>query len=318
MNDTALIDVAIINWNSGESLFDCVSAILENNCAGSKVRSILVVDNASCDGTAAIDNIQDARLKIFRNDRNLGFARGCNQAFEAASAPYILFLNPDVTLEAGSLDAGVKTLARDPSIGIVGIKLKADDGSVSRSCSRFPTALTFLGHSFGLDKIAPWLVRPHFMIEWDHLDVRQVDQVIGAFTLMRRQDFLRLGRFDERFFVYMEDVDLALRAHRQGLKSLYVSTCSAAHSGCGSTRAIPELRILYLLRSRLLYARKYFSPPAILISTIALLGIEPFMRSLRALAYADVGQARKLLRIWRWLLANHPYEAEAQRGEVSL
>src|SRR5204863_87072 len=116
------------------------------------------------------------------------------------SADYILFLNPDTRLLQGALAKSVTFMEQPQSqrFGIVGIQLLDADGRIARSCARFPTSGRFFSKMLGLDAILPAVFPPHFMVEWDHGHDREVDQVMGAFFLVRRSVYEALSGFDER------------------------------------------------------------------------------------------------------------------------
>ena len=276
-----------------------------------------MVDNASQDGSASIDAPPDLHVVVIRNDRNLGFAAACNQGARACREPYILFLNPDTELDASSLSGPLQRLASDEAgrIGIIGIALIDARGERQRNVARFPTPMGMFGQAVGLDRLAPRLVRPQFLVDWDHLDTREVDQVPGAFMLMRHRDFERLGGFDERFFLYMEDVDLVSRAHKAGLASLYVADCALRHIGGGSTQAVKDKRLFYLLRSRVLYARKHFGLWGYGLAVAASMLLEPASRLCVAAAHLDWANARAILCATNWLWRAFPFHRAIDRGE---
>src|SRR5205823_7218964 len=135
------------------------------------------------------------------------------------------------------------------SIGIAGIQLLDADGRIARTCARFPTPGRFFSKMLGLDTILPAAFAPHFMVEWDHNHNREVDQVMGAFFLVRRSVFEALGGFDERFFVYFEEVDFSLRARKLGWRTFYLSVAQAYHWGSGPvTKPAQATRLFYSLR----------------------------------------------------------------------
>jgi GT2 family glycosyltransferase len=152
--------------------------------------------------------------------------------------------------------------------------------------------MSFAAQALGLNKLPtlrPW---GHRMEDWDHLSTRQVDHVIGAFYLIRRSAFELLKGFDERFFVYFEDLDLSLRAHLAGLQSIYLASAQAFHAGGGTSRQIKALRLFYSLRSRLQYAFKHFSPLQCWLLVGLTLFPEPVSRSFFFLlrgGFAEVG-----------------------------
>ena len=144
------------------------------------------------------------------------------------------------------------------------------------------------------------------MAEWDHAVSRDVDHVIGAFFLVRRRLFESLGGFDERFFMYLEDLDFSLRARQAGWRSTYLVDARAEHTGGGTSAQVKTARLFYALRSRRLYVRKHFAPlPAASLMAGTLL-LEPFPRMARALARASISEARETMgafaMLWRDLL----------------
>jgi GT2 family glycosyltransferase len=133
---------------------------------------------------------------------------------------------------------------------------------------------------------------------------------------MRHSDFERLGGFDEQFFVYMEDVDLAWRARTAGLASVYVHDSMAKHIGGGTTRLVKDKRLFYMLRSRVLYARKHFGRAGYAVVVLAAMLLEPATRLAVAAARADATEARVVLRVLGWLWRAYPFRRAADRGEV--
>ena len=271
-----MITIIIVNWNSGQYLRQCIESI--SLISGQFINKIIVVDNASKD-----ESIRDIEkfnnVKLINAGFNLGFGRACNLgAREASNSKYLLFLNPDATL---SVDVLAKTMdyMEGPNaahIGICGVQLIDAVGHISRSCSRFPSAGIFTAHSLGINKILPGLGQP--MMEWDHLTTREVDQVIGAFFLVRKNVFDQLNGFDERFFVYFEEVDFSYRACQKGWLTTYLAEAQAFHVGGGVSSQVKAHRLFYLLRSRLLYALKFFTPFSILITFFFTVFIEPVSR----------------------------------------
>ncbi len=130
----------------------------------------------------------------------------------------------------------------------------------------------------GLGHIFPRLFPGHFMIDWDHRSSVEVDQVMGAFFFVRRRLFESLGSFDERFFVYYEDLDFSYRARRAGFHSYFLSEANAYHRGKGTTDRDKAPRLSYVLRSRILFSYKHFSWLSATTVTIMTLTVEPIFR----------------------------------------
>lgn len=275
------LSIVIVNWNSGDQLRECLASIgasaaqLSPRCA---LQQVVVVDNGSTDGSDQHLSVQCGRLQLIRNAVNRGFAAACNQGAAELDSDLILFLNPDTRLFADSLAAPVRLLDQPDHArtGIVGIAMLDDSGHIVPSCARFPRAWHFASRAVGLDRL--WPRTGHYMLEWDHAQSRQVDQVIGAFFMIRRELFEALSGFDERFFVYFEEVDLAWRARRAGWASFYLAEARAYHKGGGTSSRVKDVRLCYSLRSRLQYGHKHFRLPERLLLWLTTFALEPISR----------------------------------------
>ena len=297
-----LVSIVVVNWNAGKQLRACVDSIAQH--AHELACETIVVDNASTDGSEV--GIEDLpNITLIRTGANLGFGKACNLGAQQTKNELLLFLNPDAALYADTLPKALAYM-QDPAnakVGIAGVQLLDEVGQVSRSCARFPSALGFVAHAFGLDQFYPRL--GHAMAEWDHAQTREVDQVIGAFFLVRRELFEALHGFDERFFVYFEEVDFAYRAHKAGWRSLYLANTQAFHAGGGTSNRVKARRLFYSLRSRLLYAFKHFSWIAAVGVLLVTLLVEPVSRSALALLRRSWSGLRETWAaygmLWRWL-----------------
>lgn len=302
------VDIIIVNWNAGSLLHDCVNSIDEAKREGFELARVVVVDNASTDGS--IDRLAFSHLPIqlIGNPENRGFAAACNQSALGSQADYLLFLNPDTRLFPDSLSVPLAFMERpeNQSVGICGIQLIDEHAKVARSCARFPTLGMFVVQALGLSRL-PWLrhLNVH-MSDWTHDNTRTVDHVIGAFYLIRRSLFESLGGFDERFFVYLEDLDLSLRAHQAGWKSVYLADAQAFHAGGGTSRQVMARRLFYSLRSRLLYGFKHFKPWQGSILFFVTLLLEPVSRTVHWLLQGELPSVANTLKAYGILYAETP------------
>ncbi|MDB5362589.1 MAG: glycosyl transferase [Rhodospirillales bacterium] len=272
-----LIDVVIVNWNSGMHLAACLRALAAPS-ERHRIRGVTIVDNGSTDGSLDFQLPPDLPVFIDRAGSNLGFARGSNRAARQGTAPYILLLNPDASIEPGALDAVIASFNRSDAIGIVGLRLCDQAGNTLRTCSRFPTARAFIVRALGLNLLPGLKHLGPFMRDWAHTESRIVDQVMGACCAVPRALFEDIGGFDERFFLYYEDVDLAKRVQKINRISWFETAGAARHIGGGSSAAIPGRRLFYILSSRFAYARKHFSLLGYLATLFVTLLIEPWSR----------------------------------------
>lgn len=253
----AMVDIVTVNWNAGGQLAACVASVRAHDEA--VVAGFVVVDNGSVDGSADF-SCDWPKLVVDRTGENLGFGRGCNRGAGQGDAPYILFLNPDTRLTEPAISKMVAFLARpeNAAIGICGIKLLNEQGEVTRHCARFPTMTTFASIIAGLDRVFPGRAPALLMADFDHHSSRPVDHVQGAFYLIRRELFEALGGFDDDYFVYLEDLDLSLRARQRGAGCYYLAETEAFHSGGGTTKQARGTARFYGIEARFIYVRKHF------------------------------------------------------------
>ncbi|MBB2960643.1 glycosyltransferase family 2 protein [Methylobacterium sp. R2-1] len=291
---TAAIDVVIVNWNAADQLRACLASLAESD--GAEHLRVVVVDNASSDGSAESLDRPGLALTVLRNAENLGFARACNQGAAHGSSEVILFLNPDTQVSRDGIAIARARLVSDPGIGIVGARLVDEAGHTHRTCARHPTGVSLIAHTLFLDRLLPGRVRPHFLLDWDHAETRAVDAVMGAFLMIRRPLFARLAGFDERFFVYWEDADLCARASAAGFSVCHVAQAEIRHRGQGTTEAVKDRRLFYFLRAQALYARKHHGRAAFLAVLAAALAVNLPVRLGRALVRGKAGDAAAVIR----------------------
>jgi len=254
------LDIVIVNYNGGSYLHECLRSVSATRRSHFSLGTVALVDNASSDGS--VDAVQQGQLPlvVIRNRQNRGFAAACNQGATIGRSDLILFLNPDVRLFVETLERTVRFMA-DPGhqgIGICGGQMVGDHGVPQLSCSRFPTLLMAVTKMTGLAHAFPRWVPRQRLTATDIPDSGFVDQVIGAYFMTRRQLFEDLDGFDERFFVYMEEVDLALRASRRGYPSYFLADVPVYHKEGVSSVQVGGRRLFYLLRSQTEYARKHW------------------------------------------------------------
>ena len=299
------VHVVIVNWNSGTQLEECLQSFAAVAADDVTLWRVSVVDNASTDASCdALVAAASLPLALIRNGDNRGFAAACNQGAAGSDADYILFLNPDTRLMPGNLELPARYLGshHHATVGIVGIQLADPAGEVARNTARAPTVRSMIGQSLGLDRLGLAAFPRHFAADWAHDETRTVDQVMGAFFFVRRTVFEALGGFDERFFVYFEDMDFAQRARQRGWSSVYLASARGFHRGHGTTHQATERRTFYFLRSKLHYAFKFFSPlGAAAVVTVTLL-LEPAARIVAAPREAG-DTLRAFARLWKALPA---------------
>lgn len=255
------LDVVIVNWNAGEQILDCLKS-LQAASQGSdliKLSSCVVIDNASMDGSLDPLAALALPLTIMKNADNKGFGYASNQGSKIGKSKYILFLNPDVRLSPDNL---VKTVSfmeepHNQKVAATGIQF-VFDGKIQRTTARFPTRTSFFYQMLGLDHLWPGRFPPLLMTDWDHGESKELDHVPASFLLIRRKIFEELRGFDERFFMYYEDLDLSFRIKQAGWKIYYLATAQSFHQGGGTSQQVRAKRLFYVLCSRVYYVAKHF------------------------------------------------------------
>jgi GT2 family glycosyltransferase len=180
-------------------------------------------------------------------------------------------------------------------IGICGIQLVDKSGIISHSCSRFPSAYLLLYTTIGFDRILPESFPALLINDWNYTSNRVVDQVMGAFYMTRRKVFDSLIGFDERFFVYFEDLDFALRARQVGWYSFFLTDAQAMHYGRGSSDQVKPARLFYFSRSRMHYSLKHFGRAEATAIVVATLLVEPVTRLVWAMMRKSIPDIKATL-----------------------
>ncbi len=297
-----MVDIVIVNWNSGNYLLTCINSIFANNNNEKFIGSVFIIDNNSTDNSL-VKIFSSGKIKIIKNTENLGFSKACNQGFKLCTSSYVLLLNPDTQLFASTLSQCVSFMASQQHVDILGCQLLNDEGYVSYSCARFPTPLHFFYDITGLSKIAPQLFTPALlMTDWDHKESRKVDQVMGAFMFMRLSIFEKHGYFDERFFVYYEELDFSKRVADSGGITFFNCEIKTIHSGGGTTNSVKPFRLFLNLRSRLQYAKKHFSFLGNLMVVFSTYFIEPFTRTIFLLIRGNFKEIKEVFKGYTLLL----------------
>lgn len=302
----AIVDVVIVNWNSGAQLRECLQSIAKHDLGA--CATVVVVDNGSSDNSCVRIDEYGLPLKIIRNSVNLGFGAACNQGAALGKGDFVLFLNPDTRLLSASISHALEFMCSPDakSVGICGVQLIDENSHISKTCSRFPAIGHFICSALGVDRLRPFFHSGALMVEWDHARTRVVDQVMGAFFFIRRELFEKLEGFDNRFFVYYEEVDLSYRAANAGWKSVYLATANVFHAGGGTSRQIKATRLFYSLRSRILYGLKNFGFLRVGLLLAVTIFIEPMTRFIFSIAGGRLEDAKNTLSAYWRLLVSLP------------
>lgn len=305
------ISAVIVNHNGGELLRDCL-----NDLIAERVDEIIVVDNASADGSAELleASILMAGVRVLQVGLNIGYGAAANRGIAACNAPRIIVCNPDLRVHRGSIDILSAALESDPTLGVVGPCILEPDGSVYPSARRFPSLIdagmhAILGMFFPDNKFTrnyrmqdgermqdadrmQDIDRMQDGESLEHSSPREVDWVSGAFFMARREAIEEIGGFDEGYFMYGEDVDLCWRIHQAGYGVAYIPEAVVTHERAYSTKKHPYRMLIEHHRSTIRFASRRYggfsfallaAPMAILLAVRAAIAlIQQVAEDLRA------------------------------------
>ncbi len=245
MSPTETVSVIVVSWNSWNVLPACLRAIDAAAEAWSGRVEVVVVDNASEDGTIVNLDREFPAVRVLPQTQNHGFPKACNMGLAVATGESVLMLNPDVEVAVDTFQRCVARLDADPSVGLLGVRLIDEEGVTQpESARRFPSEWWLLCEALYLHKLAPKtrLFGGLNYGEWGHLSEGYVPCIVGAFMLFRGSVLRELGGFDESVFMYFEDVDVCQRIWNAGWRVLYLPEPAAAHlAGTSRDKADPDL-----------------------------------------------------------------------------
>ncbi len=223
------LSVIFVNYQSGDRLALALQALVPELLQLSF--EIVIVNNDRCEDLKSVRAIHPTKIQVIQNPTNLGFGAAVNRGFQRSTGRFVLILNPDVLALKSSIAALLRAMESDEKIGMVLPKLQNPDGTLQYSCRRHYSLATLIMRR------GPWkplfknhsVVRAHLMKDWKHDTPSEVDWGLGAAMLVRRGAVPVSGPFDERFFLYFEDVDLCIRMRQTGWKILYEPRAVLVH-----------------------------------------------------------------------------------------
>lgn len=251
------ISVIIVSWNARAYLRDCLISLRETSAE--VVCQIIVVDNASNDGSPEMVAAEFPEVCLIQTGANLGFARANNLGIKQASGSYLAFVNSDVVIHQGCFNFLLECLESNPNVGLVGPEVFGGDGKVQPTCRRLPTLWSTAVRALALDTVLPRHSQfsQQEVTGKDERSPQEVDVLSGCFWLARREAVDQVGGLDERFFFYAEDVDWCKRFRDGRWKVMFVPAAHAIHFGGGSSANAPFRYSIELLRANLIYWKKH-------------------------------------------------------------
>jgi len=252
------LSVCVVNWNTRELLDACLSSLAET--AAGIVLEVIVVDNASWDGSAGMVRERHPNVILLENDDNVGYAAANNQALTTARASFKLLLNADIVIHPGALQELLQFAREHPRVGAVAPRLVYPDGTLQRSCRSFPTPDVVIYEALGLSRLFPCSRRfgKYRMTWWDYGEARPVDQPMASALLLRQEALDEVGLFDGQFPIFFNDVDLCSRLWETGWEVWYDPQATMTHHEGASTSQVRREMIAESHRSFLRYYRKHY------------------------------------------------------------
>jgi len=287
------LSITIVNHNNREMLDKCLSSIY-GGTSGIEFE-VLVVDNASGDGSAAMVRGKYPQVSLMENGEPMGFAANQNQMLRRATGEFVALLNNDTEVKPGTFESLVAFMRAQPRAGLAGPRLLNPDGSLQQSCYRTPTLGVLLYDAFFISSLFPRSLRFGGYKLWGHDTVREVQSIGGACMVARAEAVREVGLLDERFFMYFEDHDWCLRFRRAGWKVFFTPDAQVVHHGGGSEGQLGHDQFDTFYKGMNLYYEKHYG-----------------RGSLRAVAFLNVTGSLLRLVGWNALAAFSP----TRRGQL--
>ena len=274
------VSLVIINYNTKEFLGKCLKSIYENTHEISF--EVFVVDNNSKDESTKMVKKEFPQVNLIKNEINVGFAKANNQAIRKSSGRYILLLNSDTLVSPNSLNMMKRFMDHHPQAGALGCKLLNPDLTLQPSCREFPSFVTLLFESTFLDQLFPSnkVIGRYKLSSWNHNEIREVDQPMGACLMVRRKTMEEVGLLDEGFHMFFEEVDWCYRIKKRGWKIYFLPEAKVIHYGGQSIRKVNFKMFFSWHKSRYRFFKKRYpniSPLALKTIFIGCSSLQPII-----------------------------------------
>ncbi len=281
------LSVVIVNWNTRDLLRDCLRSVYESE--GEFTFETIVVDNCSSDGSAGMAREEFPQVHLIEAETNRGYACANNLGLRRLEARYYLLLNPDTVVPPHALREMIAFMDGHPEAGMAGPKLVMADGSLDLACRRsFPTPENSFYKLFGLSRVFPKSERfgQYNLTYLDPDEIAEVDSVVGAFMMVRREVVDEIGGLDEQYFMYAEDLDWALRAKRTGWKVYYYPEVTVLHYKRQASEQNPQKAQFEFWRAMHIFYHKHYASDTpswlhyLVLAGLALLGGRKMVREI--------------------------------------
>ncbi len=302
--DVIDLSIVVVNWNTKEDLLHCLECISKRR-AGIR-EEVIVVDNGSRDGSGVEVKKVFAAVDLVENDSNMGFAKAANQGFNKSLGRYVLLLNPDTQVKEGAIERLTSFMDAHADAGISGAQLLNGDGSKQNSIANFPSLATELLNK----RLLRWFFPKRYLgKEINYTEPVEVDSVIGACMMVRREALDQVGLLDEDYFLFLEETDLCYRMKKVGWRIFHVPEAEVYHFQGKSAEAERKRAKVEYFRSRYHFFKKNKGNLQWVLLLIGLpirLAFEFFFAgAINCFTFFAIGKWRKKLLIYAYLLWWH-------------
>lgn len=254
------LSIIIVNYNTKKLTFECIESIYKSNM--NYQFEIYMVDNNSSDDSVQVIKDNFPKVNVIANKENVGFSRANNQAIQLSKGRYVLLLNSDTIVRETTLDTIIKFMDDYKDVGVTGCKVILPDGTLDKACHRgFPTPDASFYYMTGIAKKFP--NNPRFnKYHKSYLnlnEIHEIDCLVGAFMMVRREAIDEVGMLDEEFFMYGEDIDWCYRIKEAGWKVYYYPHVSIVHYKGASSKKKPTKIVYEFHRAMYLFHKKHFA-----------------------------------------------------------
>jgi GT2 family glycosyltransferase len=282
LEDSPTLSIIIVTWNGKKYALECLESLRQVKDEASL--EVIVVDNASEDGTPDAIAEQYPEVHLLRNAQNLGFAKANNLGIAACTGQYVALVNSDVVVPAGCIATLVQFLREHPDVGLIGPKMLGPNGELGQSVNRYPTVWRCLCTALGLHLLFPnsKLLGGYLLLKYPYDKTEDVDVLTGWFWASPREAVMQVGGLDERFFMYGEDLDWSYRFKKNGWRVVFVAEAEALHYGAASSAKAPTRFYVEKTKANLQYFQKHFG----VIGKAGFLAVTVLHELIRLVAYA--------------------------------
>lgn len=254
------LSIIVVNWNTRDMTRNCLLSVfqaLQGPDAERINAEVILIDNASSDGSVEMVEQDFPQVKLIKNSDNLGFAKANNQGFEIAEGRHLLLLNSDTLIHGDAMSLSVKYLDDHPQVGALGIKALNGDGSTQMTCHQFPSLLNMALMASGLWKLKwPKFFGRYHMTDWKRDSEREVEVISGCYLMLRREVLMQVGPLDESFFFFGEETDWCRSMRRAGWILIFSPLGTFTHFGSVSANKLNHRRDLLLAGAKVRLHRK--------------------------------------------------------------